>query len=235
MFRQSRALPDSRQRAQPQEARLRDRRAGTNPKAGQEAARAPRPHSPHPPPPSCEAYPYLELVLSAKRLGHRARARTHLIQQPLRRPAQARLHRLTKTHFRSSGTGPPSPAFTLVLYRFRKEKLQFYWVRKPSITTLKCTFFRPRPRLLAGASTSRESTAGRAPPTRTWRSRCWGILVSLPTGCFTFRLTSDLFYYSPPAAPSTKPQSLSVIPYPSQSPWSLMRPTGDSHKVPIFC
>lgn len=86
-----------------------------------------------------------------RRLGQRTRASTHLLQQPLRRPAQARLHRLTKTHFLSSGTGPPSPAFTPVLYRVRKEKLQFYWVRKPSITTLKYTFFRSRPPLACGS------------------------------------------------------------------------------------
>lgn len=109
----ARSPGQSRQSAQPREARFRDWRASTNSTAGQEAARAPRPHRPDPPPPPCEASPYLVLVLSARRrLGQCARARTYLIQQPPRRPAQARLHRLTKTHFRSSGTGPP---FTVLI------------------------------------------------------------------------------------------------------------------------
>lgn len=88
----ARSPGQSRQRAQPREARFRDWRASTNSTAGQEAARAPRPHRPDPPPPPCEASPYLVLVLSARRrLGQCARARTYLIQQPPRRPAQARL------------------------------------------------------------------------------------------------------------------------------------------------
>lgn len=99
-----------RQRAQAGEARFRERRAATNPSAGREAARAPRPHGLDPPPPSCASQPYLELGLSVRRLGRCALARMCRLQPQLRRPAQASLYRLTKTHFRSSSTDPPFSA-----------------------------------------------------------------------------------------------------------------------------
>lgn len=72
--------------------------------------------------------------------------------------------------------------------------MQFYWVRKPSITTLKFTFFRPRPHWRA-----RVPPLARAPPVTLLPRELGGVVAGAPRelGYWLLRRprASDLVYW----------------------------------------